>query len=315
MKAKTIKMVLRKKIDEWTATIEDEDLREEVRKNVIVTGGCIASMLLREKVNDFDVYFKSRDVAENIAKYYVSQFNKNRPKDSGEKHIPIFVQADDDRVRIVVKSAGVAADGADESTYQYFEADPDEDAIAATEYLGQILQDPGDIEEAHEEAEMAALDTVNGYRPVFLSTNAITLSNRVQIIIRFFGEPDEIHENYDFVHCTNYWTSWDNNLVLRPDALETLLTKELRYVGSKYPLCSIIRVRKFVARQWTINAGQILKMSMQLNDLDLSDLEVLEDQLTGVDVAYFNEMIDKLRAKDKKKVDSSYLLEIVDRMF
>ena len=52
MKAKTIKAVLRKKIDAWLASIEDESVRTLARKNTIVTGGCIASMLLKEKVND-----------------------------------------------------------------------------------------------------------------------------------------------------------------------------------------------------------------------------------------------------------------------
>lgn len=92
-----------------------------------------------------------------------------------------------------------------------------------------------------------------------MSTNAITLSHRLQIVNRFYGKPDEIHDNYDFVHCTNYWTSWDSELVLRPAALEALLTRELRYVGSKYPVCSLIRVRKFTARGWSINAGQIFE--------------------------------------------------------
>lgn len=104
-------------------------------------------------------------------------------------------------------------------------------------------------------------------------------------------------------------------MILRPTALEALLARELRYVGSKYPLCSMIRVRKFVARGWSINAGQILKMAMQISALDLTDVKVLEDQLTGVDAAYFMEVMAKLKASDPEKVNSAYLIEIVDRMF
>ena len=158
--------------------------------------------------------------------------------------------------------------------------------------------------------------TLNGepYRPVFLSTNAITLAGRIQIIIRFYGTPEQIHENYDYVHCTNWWTK-KAGVVLNQPALESLITRELRYVGSKYPICSIIRMRKFIKRGWTVNAGQILKMCMQVSDLDLEDLATLKDQLTGVDVAYFMEVIESLRAKDSVRVDSAYLLEIIDRMF
>src|SRR3546814_2766082 len=47
-------------------------------------------------------------------------------------------------------------------------------------------------------------------------------------------------------------------------ALDGLLRKELRYVGSKLPVCSLIRLRKFIRRGWVGNAGQILKMTMQV---------------------------------------------------
>ena len=52
LKSKTIKSVIRNKVNEWLASIEDEDLRKLCQKEAIVTGGCIASMLLGEEVNE-----------------------------------------------------------------------------------------------------------------------------------------------------------------------------------------------------------------------------------------------------------------------
>lgn len=313
MKSKTIKAVIRKKIDEWLASIEDETVRALAENGTIVTGGAIASMLLNEKVNDFDVYFKDKAITAAIANYYVKRF---QPK---KRHgIPVDIRVDDegDRVKVVIKSAGVASEEGTEKPYQYFEAKPEGEASG---YVAAVMQDPGDIEDAYQATEASALEAEDGgeprYRPVFMSTNAITLSHRIQIVLRFFGTPDEIHGNYDYVHCTNYWTSWDGVLTLKPAALEALLTRELRYVGSKYPICSLIRMRKFIQRGWTINAGQVLKMAMQVSDLDLKDVNVLEDQLTGVDVAYFMEVISKVKDDDPNKVNSAYLIEILDRMF
>ncbi|HXJ41375.1 MAG TPA: hypothetical protein VNH18_18985, partial [Bryobacteraceae bacterium] len=60
----------------------------------------------------------------------------------------------------------------------------------------------------------------------------------------------------------------------------------------------LFRLRKFIKRGWSINAGQILKIAFQVSELDLNNLEVLEDQLTGVDVAYFVQLITKLKEKD-----------------
>jgi hypothetical protein len=229
-------------------------------------------MLLKEKVNDYDVYFKNVDTAYRVAKYYVEQFNlRNNTAarvDTEENEGSIGIS----RIKIVVPSDGVAED--------------------------KIIEGAETIADVYEETEDAALAVEdNEFRPLFLSTNAITLSDKVQVIIRFWGTPDELHSNYDFVHC------------------ECLLTRELRYVGSKYPLCSIVRLRKFIARNWTINAGQILKMCMQLNDLDLKDPKVLEEQLTGVDMAYFAEILAKVNEKDPARVDAAYLCTIIDRMF
>jgi hypothetical protein len=313
MKAKTIKAVLSKKINEWISTVEDEELRDKLKKNVIVTGGCIASMLLKEDVNDFDIYFRDYETTLAVAKYYTKRFE---PKNRKGIVCPISVLPIDGRIKIVIKSSGIASENGAEKPYQYFEGQPENRAAG---YICEVMQDPGDIQDAYEEAERKALETEDDgkqkYRPIFMSTNAITLSDRIQIILRFYGDPDEIHKNYDFVHCTNYWTSNDGELVLNQAALESLLARELRYVGSKYPICSIIRLRKFIKRNWTINAGQILKILMQISALDLTDIPTLEDQLTGVDVAYFLEVIEKLKAKDPEKVNNAYLIEIIDRMF
>lgn len=286
MKSKTIKAVIAKKMNEWWKSIDDEAVRELAKKNTIVTGGCIASMLLREKVNDFDVYLRTQEAAEALARYYVAKFM------TATNH-ELAVKVEEGRIRITIPS-GKRGETAGE----------------------KVIDQPGEIEDANEETEAGAQQNEEpGYRPVFLSTNAISLSGKVQIVLRFYGDPDEIHKNYDFVHCTNYWQSWDGALVLHQPALESLLAKELRYVGSKYPICSLFRLRKFIGRQWTINAGQILKIALQISELDPTDIAVLEDQLTGVDVAYFVELVTKLKEKDPTKVNSAYLVEILDRMF
>ncbi|NIA72450.1 hypothetical protein HBA54_28075 [Pelagibius litoralis] len=310
MKKKTINAVISKKMRGWWDSIEDESLRERVQKETVVTGGCIASMLLGEDISDFDVYLGKQETARDLAEYYVKRFKSKR---ANGIPLDISVRPGTDRVEIVVQSAGVASEEGAEADYQYFEDRPPEEAQT---YVSEVMDDPAEIEDQHEETKTAAWAEADGelYRPVFLSTNAITLSHKVQVIVRFFGTPEEIHANYDFIHCTNYWTK-STGVVLNQPALEALLAKELRYVGSRYPICSAIRTRKFVKRGWTINAGQFVKMAFQIGELDLKDLSVLRDQLTGVDVAYFLEVIDKLQEKDKERVDGAYLLEIIDRLF
>jgi len=307
MKAKTVNAILCKKFDEWVNSITDERVKKLANNNTIITGGCIASMLLREKINDFDLYFADKDTAIAVAEYYVSEFKKNPPpKYKNTAPVDITVKFVDDRIKVYVKSAGIAGEG-NESEYRYFEQGSiDPTSPEPDEYVEEAMA----IVNASK-----AEDTGPKYRPIFLTSNAITLSHDVQLIFRFFGPADEIHANYDFVHCTNYWESSTRKLTLRQPALEALLARELRYVGSKYPICSIIRTRKFIQRGWSINAGQYLKMAMQISELNLNDPNVLEDQLVGVDFAYFREIIEKLKEHNPNAIDSAYLSEIIDRLF
>jgi hypothetical protein len=313
-KPKTIKSICRRKTDDWLASIEDEALRKRLAERVIITGGAIASMLLGEKVNDFDIYLRDLDATRDLAEYYVRRFKTQK---KAGIDVPLSVQVTEGRVRIVAKSAGVASEAGTEKPYQYFESRPEGEG---GEYVQDVLTDPAQIEDAYQDAHEKARSTTSDkdekkYRPIFLTSNAITLADQIQVVLRFYGEPDEIHENYDFVHCTSYWTSWNNELVLRPAALEALLSRTLTYIGGKYPICSLVRVRKFITRGWVINAGQLLKMAFQISQLDLTDLKVLEDQLTGVDTAYFLELVEKLKERDPEKVNAAYLVELVDKIF
>ena len=300
MKAKTIKAVLTKKHKEFIATIQDENVRELVRKNSIITGGSIVSMLLGEKVNDFDYYFTNKETVAAVTNYYVNKFNELNP-DKNPK--PVVVETES-RVRIRVQSEGLVSEG-QKSEYQYFETvDPTE----GTNFIDEVM----DVLKKEQEEKQS-------YRPIFLSDNAITLSGKIQLVIRFYGEPEEIHDNYDFAHAMCYWRSENNHLDLPRNSLEAIITKELVYKGSKYPLASIIRTRKFIQRGWSVNAGQYLKMCLQMNELDLKDVKVLEDQLTGMDAAYFVQVLSQIKKRmdedENFKLTSAYLIEVIDRMF
>lgn len=305
MKTKTINKIITKKFEELLASIKDESVKKLVQNNTIITGGCITSMLLGEKVNDFDLYFTNKETVLAVSKYYVEQFNvensqrlfvldgeayeadlkKGSPEYGGIKGINLTP----DRVKIICESNGVAA-------------------------ANGFLQ-PHEEGEQPETYPIDTDETKPRYRPIYMSSNAITLSHQIQMVIRFYGDAVQIHENYDFVHCTNYWLSENKSLHLNQPALESILSKELIYVGSKYPLASVIRTRKFIGRNWTINAGQYLKMSFQISLLDLTDIDVLEDQLTGVDVVYFGILIEALKAAPIPKITYGYIAEIIDRIF
>jgi hypothetical protein len=271
MKIKTINKVLDGVFTRWKETLP-EHIQAQVKDKTIITGGSIVSMLLKEEVSDYDMYFKDYDTCLAVAKYY-AEFFKDK----------VTVWEMENKTRISIR------------------VEPD---IA---YNGQ--------EEASDESPVAAKGEDEKHEPIYFSSNAITLTGKIQIVVRFFGPPEEVHKNFDFVHCTCYWTSWDKALVTPEKALQAMLTKELIYVGSKYPICSLIRIRKFIQRQWTINAGQMLKMILQASELNLKDPKILQDQLVGVDSAYFMQLIKALEDNKVEKVSASYIATLIDRIF
>lgn len=277
MNSKNIKKSLNATFNKWVDSITDKEVQKVAQNNAIISGGALVSLLTGAEVNDYDVYFKTKDAVLTVAKYYVDQFNAAHKCEA-------VLEEKNERIRIFIRSVGVAGEEPEEA----------------------ILEADAEPEKPH-------------YRPVYLTSNAITLSDKIQIVIRFWGDVDEIHKNYDFAHCTCSWSSWDNELLLPQKALECIINKELYYIGSKYPLCSIIRARKFIGRGYTINAGQYLKMCLQLNELNLHDIETLKDQLVGVDSAYFNTPIEFMEKRQKDEPnwqpDNSYLFEVINRIF
>lgn len=279
MQGKIIKSILRKKVNNFLESINNPDLVEELKKDIIITGGSIVSLLLNEPVNDFDIYFRTKETALKVATYYVKEAKEKWKTDD------IFINETEERIKIIIPNKGCMGN------------------------VKKEKEDTGDIEKSKNPE----------YRIRFISSNAITLSDKIQLILRFYGEPKDIHSNYDFIHCTCYWTYYEGELVLPSRALEAIINKELYYQGSKYPLCSIFRTRKFLQKGWNINAGQYLKMALQLNKLDLSNVAVLEDQLIGVDTLYFMYLINIINEKKENEpdfvIDNSYIIEIVNRIF
>lgn len=57
----------------------------------------------------------------------------------------------------------------------------------------------------------------------------------------------------------------------------------------------------------------MLKIGWDISKLNLNDIDVLKDQLVGVDAAYFHQMLSIL--ENNKDIDRTYLFEIINRVF
>lgn len=289
-KRKTIKDILDGKLEDWLTTLPKE-LAEKCQQTIFVAGGAITSMLLGEEPNDYDVYFTNPEVAKDIAEYYLKQIN---PAFDCEVTInPVIDHVD--RVKVMIKSAGLVGEALDVDQYRYFEGQSDQ---SIAKYFQNFTK-----------------KDVADYKLANMTSNAISLNGGIQLILVFCGLPKDIISFFDYTHTKNYYYYFGKNLELNPEALECILAKELKYSGSKYPLCAMFRMRKFIQRGWTITAGEMFKIGYDVSELNLNDVDVLREQLIGVDTAYFIEVLAIIGKIKDREMDRTYLFKIINRVF
>ena len=258
-------------MNEWVDSVPStrQDVRQAINRCTIA-GGAIVSLLQDISPNDYDVYTKTKEDCELLARYYVGLFNWDNQLEQDEyRKATVVVEGD------TVKVIQPAMEGA------------------------TIKQD------------------VSKFRPIFISPNAITLKGNVQLIFRFYGEPEKLVQEFDFEHCTGYFhrVSWENvvyknELVLNEDMLMSVLTKELKYRHGKYPVSSLLRLQKYIQRGYTIPTGELIKLALDISKLNLSDSQVFSDQLSGVDLQLSADVL-KAANNEFDKVQGQNLLDRV----
>ncbi len=282
------------------------NFQQQVIDSTIVTGGSIASMLLGEEVNDIDVYFTDREVARKVATYYLNTMRKDGNLTvSSQVHKIAVVDNNSNGVDIMIRSAGVVGDGIDIKDYDYFES---QDQNKIDDYFAEYVK-RGETRKIEGQPLKHIVS--------FITSNAITLQNNIQIILRFCGDVEEIHKNFDFAHCTNYWTQ-ETGVVYNVNALQHLLERRLVYIGSRFPIATMFRLRKFIERGYRVSGGEMVKIAYDISKIDMNDVRVLKDQLMGMDLAYFGEVISILRNGEKeggKELDRTYLFQVLNQVF
>jgi len=260
--------------------ISKENLNIDIfKEKLFISGGAIVSLYFDEEVNDYDIYAKDEKTVDIIREYALCKFNlffntefkysKRYNKFYHCKLNQFDIDIEQDRIEDVV----------------FYEC------ISSFDYLCINNNCNKDDEKFKGIVENYLNNSMN---VVYLTINAITFSDGYQFITRFYGKPEDVMANFDFKHVKNYFDFETLTLVLNIDAIDSLLTKQLYYDGTKYPICSIMRMKKYIKKGWKISASDILKICYQISNLNLNNIDVLKDQIMGVSTSYFIKFIDNL---------------------
>lgn len=253
----------------------------EITGSVFLAGGAIHSIITNDVVNDYDIYFTNVKALNAYMKFLERKYDD-------------FVWDP----RYIYRK-----DGDKTGKVQSF--------LTFEEREDLVFQGVNNV---------AYIENSDDF---YSSENAITFPDGYQVIFRFVGEPETIVNNFDFAHCTGYIKLEKDidapvNFVLPELMKKTILGKQLVVQGTKYPLDSLVRMKKYISRGYTIDAVETMKLAFAVNKLDLNDMIVLRDQMIGIDAHYLRKMvsmIDDMINDGDKFVCDEFILEIMRESF
>jgi len=165
--------------------------------------------------------------------------------------------------------------------------------------------------------------------PAFISDNAITYSKdglTIQSIQSIMGIPMDIIDQFDYTICMSAYSCKRRYFSFGETFFEDLAGRQLIFnVYARYPISSLFRIKKYLARGYKISGVEMVKIALCIHRLNLSDYNILRDQLMGIDVSLLSALMDTLsseeygaREYDFKKfmglLDSAYA-ELLDITF
>ena len=107
------------------------------------------------------------------------------------------------------------------------------------------------------------IDKTKKFHIKLITDNAINLSDKIQLITRFTGSPEEVTKNFDWAHIKSYY-KYPDKLVIIPDTYRLIVEKELIYTGSQYPLSSLLRLKKYIKKGWNVSTKTMVHIILDV---------------------------------------------------
>ena len=225
MKAKQAEKLLTGVMNNFLESINDSEIKTIIKERSYITGGCIPSMLMGEFVNDYDIYFYTKEDAEKIKDYYQRQ-----------------------------------------------------------------------------RLDSSFIPGTHKFECKLITENAINLSDKIQLIIKFVGTPEEVTEKFDWQHIKSYYLCKQEKLFLKHDIYRLICEKELIYTGSDYPLSSLMRLKKYIKKGWNVSNTTILHITLDI----VASFNKMEADRQFEQAKHRREQLEKINQKIKDMSQKKY---------
>jgi len=123
------------------------------------------------------------------------------------------------------------------------------------------------------------------------------------ILPGLFGDPSSIFKCYDFTVCMGAYQFFadparqhEEGFVFGDDFLKHIGQRRLVFhTGTMFPICSMLRVMKYIKRGFYITGMELLKIGLSIHSLRIETYKDLRRQLQGIDTAFLADLTDQMK--------------------
>jgi len=118
-----------------------------------------------------------------------------------------------------------------------------------------------------------------------------------------FGDPADIFKCYDFTVCMGAYQFFADpalqpteGFVFGDDFFKHIGQRRLVFhTGTMFPICSMLRVMKYIKRGFYITGMEILKIGLSVHSLKINTYADLRRQLQGIDTAFLADLTTQMK--------------------
>ena len=272
-----------------TKTINEE----WIKKNCYIAGGACVSNFTRKKINDVDIYFKTKEARDE----FIAELNDGRNYiTKGEELWKALIQHEsllnEELIKLDEKKEfgeGEVSAKKDREGNLYFHVDFKDCNISNRWKLKipyELFKKQKWMFKNGYDYVLAEMNHFEVDCKIFLGNKSITINHEngilYQFILRFYGEPNEMMDTtFDFQHCKIAYDLATNEYIASQETWECLSKREIKYVNSFYPISSLKRLYKYAGRGFTYTNDEFVKIIRDIHKVDVDNKYVMEDQLIG----------------------------------
>jgi|CXWL01.1.fsa_nt_gi hypothetical protein len=128
-----------------------------------------------------------------------------------------------------------------------------------------------------------------------------------------FGDPKTIFNYYDFTVCMAAYQfredGKDEGFVFGDDFFKHIGQRRLVFhAGTMFPICSMLRVMKYVKKGFFITGMELLKIGLSIHSLKMDTYADLRRQLQGIDTAFLADLTAQMKPDEPLGV-KKYIME------